>query len=232
MNRNHILVLSIGVNIFIFCWFIWTYSKRFIQEPSNVPLKEFRDDYKHRVSHFESLPNDSAEIVFLGNSIIDGAEWSELFKNPNIKNRGISGDFSLGILNRINEVTSSNPQKIFLMIGTNDIARGFSTGEIIQNINGILDSIEVKSPKTIVYIHSVLPVGRVRSKERPINKIIELNKELKALCHIRNKVFINLFPIFSDKENYLSDHLSIDGLHLNGKGYSLWSKHIRSNVLE
>ena len=43
---------------------------------------------------FEILPTATSDIIFLGNSITDGCEWSELFGNPNMKNRGISADRS------------------------------------------------------------------------------------------------------------------------------------------
>ena len=51
--------------------------------------------------------------------------WSEIFQNPNIKNRGISGDVTEGILYRINEITESQPLQVFLMIGTNDAMASF-----------------------------------------------------------------------------------------------------------
>ena len=60
--------------------------------------------------------------------------WSEIFQNQNIKNRGISGDVTEGILYRITEITDSNPLKIFLMIGTNDLAQGVTKELTFQNI--------------------------------------------------------------------------------------------------
>ena len=61
----------------------------------------FSTYYQQRVSHFKLIPVNENDIVFVGNSITDGAEWSELFNDMTIKNRGISGDFSAGILHRI-----------------------------------------------------------------------------------------------------------------------------------
>jgi hypothetical protein len=37
--------------------------------------------YEQRRTLFESLPNTRNEIVFLGNSITDGGEFTELFRN-------------------------------------------------------------------------------------------------------------------------------------------------------
>ena len=45
---------------------------------------------------FDSLGVDSADIVFLGNSLTNGGEWDELLGMPNAVNRGISGDTTEG----------------------------------------------------------------------------------------------------------------------------------------
>ena len=83
-----------------------------VSENSNAQLKKvvlpdslFSTYYHQRVSHFRTLPITKNDIIFVGNSISDGAEWSELFSNSQIKNRGISGDFSAGVLNRIDEIS-------------------------------------------------------------------------------------------------------------------------------
>ena len=82
--------------------------------------------YEQRASHFRSLVSKKKCIVFLGDSLSDGAEWSELFSRQDILNRGISGDTSTGVLDRLDEVVRHQPKKIFLLIGINDIARDIS----------------------------------------------------------------------------------------------------------
>ncbi len=94
----------------------------------------FSTYYHQRHSFFKSMPFTKGDIVFLGNSITDGAEWSELFADNRMKNRGISGDISAGVLHRIDEVVQRKPSKIFLLIGTNDLARGISSDSVVKNI--------------------------------------------------------------------------------------------------
>jgi len=85
----------------------------FAQEAKVFPDSLFSTYYHQRVSHFKTLPHSSKDIIFLGNSITDGAEWSEMFDNNYVKNRGISGDVSAGIINKLDEVLSVPPQKFF-----------------------------------------------------------------------------------------------------------------------
>ena len=67
---------------------------------------------------------DGDRAVFLGNSITDGGEWNELLANPRVKNRGISGDRSSWMLDRLDLIVGGQPRKLFLLIVTNDLAAG------------------------------------------------------------------------------------------------------------
>ena len=86
--------------------------------------------YYQRATLFEVLPTSKSDIIFLGNSITNGGEWAELLGNPHAKNRGISGDTTQGVLDRLSTITKGKPSKIFLLIGTNDLSRGKSVDEV------------------------------------------------------------------------------------------------------
>ncbi len=182
--------------------------------------------YYHRKEHFESLPDTENEIIFLGNSISDNCEWAELFQNPNVKNRGIGGDDTDGVLERIGEVVSSKPSKVFILIGTNDLAYGKTVDHIITNYHKILDSISQKSPETEIYIQSVLPVDEAVHWTRKMSDIRLINEKLQVLASEKDLVYVDLFPLFVNSENKLNPEYSIDGLHLNARGYLLWKDQI------
>ena len=184
--------------------------------------KAIKAYYYHKKEHFELLPDTPNEIIFLGNSITDGAEWTELFENPNIKNRGIGGDDTAGILERLAEVTSSKPDKVFIMIGTNDLAYGKTVEDVISNYRKIIAQIKTESPITKLYIQSVLPVEDALHYTRPNSKIIEINNLLVQICKEESLTYIDLFAAFADENGKLDKKYSIDGLHLNGLGYQVW----------
>ena len=80
--------------------------------------RKYSTFYYQRATLFEELPVTSNDIIFLGNSITNGAEWSELFHNKHIKNRGISGDICMGVYDRLDAILKgyldavvSNPNK-------------------------------------------------------------------------------------------------------------------------
>lgn len=77
-----------------------------------------RPYYQHKKQRFESYKT-KADIVMVGDSITDGAEWHEMFPQLNIVNRGISGDTTVGVLNRLEGITQTQAKKAFIMIGVN-----------------------------------------------------------------------------------------------------------------
>ena len=140
---------------------------------------------------FEVLPVLSSDIVFLGNSITDGCEWAELFNNRHIKNRGISGDRSGWLLERLDPIIEGHPKKLFLMIGINDLISGASPDEVLANIGRLIDRFQAESRWTKIYVQSILPVnGDLPGYERrkacaplivPTNKRLAVRREGRHL---------------------------------------------------
>jgi len=185
--------------------------------------------YYQRVSIFEKLPIDTSDIVFLGNSITNFGEWGELFKNIHVKNRGISGDKTDGVYARLDAILPGKPRKIFLMIGVNDLEHGASPNSTVNGIIRIADHIAEKSPKTILYIQSILPVNDQFGKfPRHTDKgkaILEINNKLKIFCLNRKLTYVDLYDSFKNKDDEkLNPAYTNDGLHLMGEGYQLWAQ--------
>lgn len=193
---------------------------------------KFGTYYNQRLTLFEKLPDTKGEIIFLGNSITDGCEWFELLGNLNVKNRGISGDTTEGVLFRLNEVIRSKPAKVFLLIGINDLSRGVSKDTVFSNIYKITAKILKDSPKTKVYIQSILPVndsfGLFKGHTNKTDEVIWVNAHLKDWCAKKNVGFIDLYSHFkmSDSEK-MNPKYTNDGLHLLGDGYLLWAEIIK-----
>lgn len=188
----------------------------------------------HSKDMYDHLPDTKNEIVFLGNSITDGAEWYELLGNKRIRNRGISADVTEGILLRLDAITKLKPAKVFIMIGVNDLSRNMTVDEITANYRTILERIKTESPKTKVYVESVLPVnpatGMALNHTNKTELIMELNGKLKELATEFGHTYIDLFSIMADANNHLPRKYSIDGLHLTYEAYRVWTEAIRPYV--
>lgn len=194
----------------------------------NLNKDIYSEYYIDRVTSFMSSNSGKGKIVFLGDSLIDICEWSELLNNEDIINRGISFDTTDGVLNRLGEVTRLKPRKIFIMVGINDIGKGRDTKLIAENYKKILDYISQNSPATTIYVQSVLPINKdIFKTNTKYEEVRYLNQALNNLCNRYEIDFINLYPLFVIENNKLNPEYTVRGLHLNGKGYLVWKKAIK-----
>lgn len=196
----------------------------------NSTIMNFSPYYLDKVSQFNKLThNGQFSVVMLGDSITDGAEWYELLENNKVQNRGIAGDTTYGILNRLISINESI-KKVFIMIGINDIASYKSVDEIYSNYLGIIEILEKKGIK--IYIQSILYLGNYYLNANSFNlKVSELNVKLQNLAKNKNIVFINLNSIFAST-GYLEKKYTSDGIHLNGEAYVLWAEAIKPYIKE
>lgn len=183
--------------------------------------------YNLRLGLFKSYPNSPKDIIFLGNSITQGVDWAELLQNPNCKNRGISGDITYGVLERLSEVTEGKPAKVFVLIGINDIEHNIPDTLIVNNYRRIIRQIKAESPKTKIYFHTLLPVNNEFTQfKKHYNKdehIAFVNAGLKKIAEEEKITLIDLHPHFLDASNKLDKRYTQDGLHLNAEGYKVWA---------
>jgi lysophospholipase L1-like esterase len=186
--------------------------------PNNFALK---------VEQFRAYPNSDKDIIFLGNSITAGVDWMELLGRSDVRNRGISGDISFGILERLGEVTEGKPAKVFLLIGINDISRNIPDSFVVANYRKIIQRIKAESPKTKIYFHTLLPVNNEFTQfKNHYNKdehILYVNEELKKLGAKEKITVIDLYPHFLGEDGKLKKQFTVDGLHLTAEGYKLWA---------
>jgi lysophospholipase L1-like esterase len=148
-------------------------------------------------------------------------------QNPNCKNRGISGDITYGVLERLSEVTEGKPAKVFVLIGINDIEHNIPDTLIVNNYRRIIRQIKAESPRTKIYFHTLLPVNNEFTQfKKHYNKdehIAFVNTELKKIAEEEKITLIDLHPHFLDASNKLDKRYTQDGLHLNAEGYKVWA---------
>ena len=206
----------------------------FVSKSQNTFDSSFRFYYyDQKLSMFEMMPDQDKEVVWMGDSITDGAEWSELFPGLRTLNRGISSDNTFGMLYRIGEVAKRKPVKLFLLIGINDIARNIPNEVILRNYVKLIDSIQIQSPNTKILIQTILPTNNVftqfKNHQNKTEQIAEVNSSLKIICQQRGLQLVDLFTAMSDADGKLDKRYTNDGLHLNGAGYQRWKQFLLEN---
>lgn len=222
------IALLIIVLTAIYISFNW---RKYLHRIANTFIKT---RHNQLLSMFKATSLKSNAIIFLGDSITEGANWQELLNNSYIINRGIGGDTTAGVLNRIDEVIRHRATKIFICIGTNDIAQGIGTSMILNNYMLILDALKDGSPNSELFVQSILPVNLAKNAVFGHNNkgILAVNKALEELCAKRQIKYINLHPHFLNDEGKLKAEYTNDGLHLLGNAYLHWIELIKNELQE
>jgi acetyl esterase/lipase len=184
--------------------------------------------YKERIKEFKTMPVMTDNIVMLGNSLTEGGKnWGSKLGNHDVINRGISGDVTQGVLMRIGEICFSKPKSIFLLIGINDINGGNkSAEETLANILKIVSKIHTLSPRTKVYVQTILPTNY----NKLVPTIATVNKGLKAEATANNYVVIDTHALFADENDLMKPALTSDGVHLTDAGYEVWTKELSKYI--
>jgi len=190
--------------------------------------------YQERVALFKSELQQQGGIVFLGNSITEYADWQRLLNDARVVNRGIAGDNTFGMLDRLQEVISRHPSKLFIEAGINDIAQDVPVGMIVGNISSIVQWVKAVSPGIRVYVVSVLPTNENVGAEYPEltgkNGVVrEVDRQLRQLAGKAGFTYIDLAARVTDPSgNLLAKYARKDGLHLNGEGYAVFAELIKN----
>ena len=189
--------------------------------------------YRLRALYFDLWPDPSEPVVFFGDSISHEGDWEKLFPSVKALNRGISGDTTLGLLNRQDEVIDLKPRTIFLLIGTNDLCFGRPIDQVAENFRRLLTRFKKELPGAKIYVQSVLPINEQMHPPRQYrnNKnIAALNPEIRKVTEKFGYEWIDIAPAFRDASGQLDKKLTRDGLHLSEQGYQVWQGAIAKYV--
>ncbi|MBF4471411.1 GDSL-type esterase/lipase family protein [Flavobacterium sp. HJJ] len=177
-------------------------------------------NYPKMIKSFKANPLQLHDIVFAGNSITSqGRNWGERLNNKAIKNRGIAGDVTDGLIARLGEINYIKPTAVFIEIGINDLLNDtLSPERTAKNIIQITKIIHQQNPKTKIFVQTIFPTNKVNQAAR-----IKLTNDI-IRKHKRKGVFtlIETHILFAGKDDLMQKELSTDGIHLNEKGYQIW----------
>lgn len=178
------------------------------------------------------------DIIFVGDSIVEYYPLHELLQtDKTVVNRGIRGYKTDLLLENLDaHLFGHAVDKIFLLIGTNDIGKEMEQAETLGNMEEIIQFISRNYPLAQIQLLSVLPVN-----EDPIYKgtvyvrtnakIQELNQAYQKLAQAYvNVQFVDIYRHFLDALGQLKSDYTTDGLHLSIEGYVVLSDRIKNQL--
>lgn len=176
------------------------------------------------------------EILFTGSSLMEQFPIDELRMTQEmdavIYNRGIGGFTTEDMLQCMEEmVFGTEPGKIFINIGTNDISRPeYRLEKLLENYGRIIRMIQERLPEAEIYMMAYYPVnevdkvpdnqwGRGMFATRNNENIRTANEAVKGLAEKMGCHYIDVNQGLTDENGRLKKEYTIEGIHMYANGY-------------
>ena len=194
------------------------------------PVPQLPGGFADRVGLFTAFAKP-ADIVMVGDSLTDLAEWGEMLPGFRVVNRGIAGDSFLGMLQRVDNVLAAQARHIFVLAGINDINAARPLAEIIADYRRLADGLASGGAR--LTIQSTLPVAPsysgMLSYQEVNRRVALLNEAMREHARLHGYHFLDLVALLADT-GVLRSRYTIDGLHLTAEAYLLWLDAIKADL--
>ena len=184
------------------------------------------------------------EILFTGSSLMEQFPVNELLMTNGmdqvIYNRGIGGFTTTDMLQHMEEmVFGTEPSRIFINIGTNDIGSPeYQLEALLERYEEIIVRIQERLPEAEINMMAYYPVnetdkipegewGKTAFVTRTNENINIANAAVENLAAKKGCRFINVNEGLADERGKLKKEYTIEGIHMYANGYQVVLQNLR-----
>ena len=217
-NKIIILISILLLVVSGFCvWFFGFHMPEVREEEERQQLVKEYYENKLKIYREENELYDDYEVdvAFLGDSLTDGYDLKSYYPEYVVSNRGIGGETTHGLEERLKvSVYDLKPKVVVMLIGGNNLKTMF------DNYEDILVGLKDNLPNTKVVLLSLTAMGQDWAYKNEI--ACYNNVKIKLLADKYGYTFVDLYTHLFDLEtNELYSEYTIDGAHFTSKGYEV-----------
>ena len=190
------------------------------------PAAVAADAWEAEIRNFEELdrqsPPPANPILFVGSSSIRLWDVDRSFPGLPVLNRGFGGSTVADVVRYADRIVMNyKPRVIVFYSGDNDIAGGRAPEQVSADFAALLKAVRAELPDTRVVFLPTKPSIRAG----PGRKIRDSNRRIQALTKDDPLLIYadTAAPLLGDDGQPRAELYQADGLHLNEKGYELWT---------
>lgn len=224
MNKKKKILIALGCLILAAAigFGIYHFAVKLPEQKKQEELATlFREHYENRVALFEEENKKHSpgevDVVFLGDSLTEGYDLATFYPQYITVNRGIGGDTTFGLWDRL-EVSAYElePKVVVMLIGANN----FDT--MFERYEDIVKALRENLPDTHIVLISLTSMGMDWGKNN--HKAAFNNVKIKLIAERNGCSFVDMFtPLLNEETNEIYPEYTIDGGHLTDKGYQVFT---------
>ena len=168
----------------------------------------------------ETYADYEVDVAFLGDSLTDGYDVQSHYPAYLVSNRGISGDTTVDLENRLQvSLYDLKPKVAVMLIGANNMDKMF------DNYENILIGLTQNVPNTKIIILSLTSMSGEWGKK---NQLAAYNNvKIKLLAQKYGFEYVDLYSaLLNLSSGEIYDHYTTDGGHLTSLGYNVLTEQI------
>lgn len=188
--------------------------------------------FENEIKAFEksdsiSMPSPKQVLLVGSSSIRLWTTYKEDLAEYSVINRGFGGSFMSDANEYFDRIVGKyKPKYILVYEGDNDIASGKSPETVLEDFKIFVSKVKKQNPKATVAFIAIRPsIARVNI----VNQQKKANSLIEAYCKAEKKLhFIDVQKHFYLPNGELMQDIFVaDNLHLNPKGYQIWTASIK-----
>ena len=192
-------------------------KKTYEKQKNEYGRKIFETYYHGKVELFkeENKHLSNVDVSFIGDSLTDNYDVEKFYPDYKVVNRGINGDNTFGVENRLDcSAYDVHPKVVNLLIGVNNI------DTMLDNYETIVNKIKINLPETKIILCSLTSMTGSWAKNN--EKARKNNIKIKEIAENYNCNYADLYNALLDPNtNELKEEYSLDGGHLKEEGYKV-----------
>lgn len=220
MKKKIILILGILLGIAAVCGTLYYF---FVARPA-IEEKEAQKQliaqyYADKLARYqqenEAYADYEVDVAFLGDSLTDGCDLSVYYPQYKTANRGIGGETTMGLQERMQvSAYDLKPKVVVMLIGGNNLYTMF------ENYESILKGLQTNLPDTKIILVSLTSMGRDWAHKN--TQAAYNNVKIRLLAEQYGFAYVDVFsPLLDMQTNEIRAEYTTDGAHLTHLGYEV-----------
>lgn len=186
---------------------------------------EFEQYYAQALKNYEyeneQYEDFEVDVAFIGDSLTAGYDVAHYYPEYLTVNRGIGGETTKGLKNRLDvSVLDLSPKVCVMLIGGNNLDTMF------EDYEQILISFKEQIPETKIVLVSLTSMGGDWARK---NQLAAYNNvKIKLLVEKYDYEFVDLYtPLFDINTGEIKAEYTTDGAHQTPQGYQVFTDNIK-----